>query len=244
MSDDPLLSALARRAREERDEDRARVDLERVTRGEVSETDVAASDEERALFRPLDAAAERRIADAILASGPRVRVVKGAPSRKPRVTPIVLAFAAAAAIALFFLFPRHRDELPVYAFELSGNVAEVRGDEPKAVEGRATLHRDATLEMVLRPRVAVTTKIATTAALLRDGAARAWSPPIEISPDGAVRIVGPVASLFPDTERRWEIVVAIGPEGALPRDPAALLAAAAAPPPGVRVVRAVVDFAK
>lgn len=244
MSDDPLLSALARQARAERDEDGRRADLERLARGEVAEADVDASDEERALFRPLDAAAERRIADAILASGPRLRVVKGEARPRSRATPIVLAFAAAAAIALFLLVPSRRDELPVYAFELSGNVAEVRGDEPKVVEGRATLHRDATLEMVLRPQVPVKTTIETSAALVRDGVARPWSPPIAISPDGAVRIVGPVATLFPDTERRWEVVVAIGAHGVVPRDPSALLAATKAPPPGVRVVRAVVDFTK
>lgn len=209
MSEDKLLSALARRAREQRDE---KIDAE-----------------------PLDKAADERIAKAILAtSKPKLTAIEGG-RRKNVVVPF--AFAAAAAVALFFLWPRDRGELPLYAFELSGNVAEVRADGPKVVEQRATLHRDATLQIVLRPSSPVKQKINASAVLVRDGKARPWSPPIEISSDGAVRIVGPVKTLLPDTDGPWDIVVAIGET--LPSD---IVSAAANPPPGVRVVRARIDF--
>jgi len=208
MSDDKLLAALARRAREQREE---KIDAE-----------------------PLDAAADERIAKAIVGK-PQLRAIEGG---QPKNVIVPFAFAAAAAIALFFLWPRERSELPLYAFELSGNVAEVRADGPKVVEQRATLHRDATLQIVLRPASPVAAKINAAAVLVRDGRAQPWSPPIEISSDGAVRIVGPVRTLLPDTNAPWEIIVAIGPT--VPTDVAA---AAANPPAGVRIVRARIDFA-
>lgn len=210
MSDEKLLSALGRRAREQREE---KVEIE-----------------------PLDAAAERRIGEKILGSNVISmgdRRLTPAASRKGRVV-VPLAFAAAAA-ALFFVWPRQRD-LPTYAFELSGNVAEVRSDGPKVVEQRAKLHKEATLQIVLRPASPVS-NVHVAAVLVRNGAARAWTPPTEISADGAVRIVGPVRTLFPDTDAPWEILVAVGES--VPGD---VVAAAKDPPRGVRIVRAVVEF--
>lgn len=196
MSDDKLLSALARRAREQRDEP---VEL-----------------------APMD---DARIAEKILGAPPKV-----VPIRRRPVLPF--AFAAAAAIALFFLWPRDR-ELPKYAFELSGQVAEVRSDGPRVVSQSITLHREATLQLVLRPERRVD-GVKAAAVLVRDGKARPWTAPIEISNDGSVRIAGPVRTLFPDTDAPWEVVVAIGKE--LPSD---LLAE---PPPGVRIARAKISF--
>jgi len=212
--DDKLLSALARRAREQRE---AKIEHE-----------------------PLDAAADERIAAAILEREPRAQARGNAQVIPIRRTRIVagLAFAAAAAIALFFLWPRDRgSELPLYAFELSGNVAAVRADGPKVVEQKATLHRDATLQIVLRPASPVKEPVKAAAVLVREGKAWAWSPPLQISAEGAVRIVGPVKTLLPDTDAPWEILVAIGPT--VPTD---VLAAAANPPAGVRIVRARIEF--
>jgi hypothetical protein len=211
MSDDKLLSALGRRAREQR--------------------------EEKIEHEPLDAAAEERITRAILATGRDGRAVRPVTPLRQRNIVIPFALAAAAAIALFFLFRRDDPEMPLYAFELSGNVADVRSDGPRVVEQHATLNRNATLQIVLRPASPVRTPIEARAVLVRDGKPRPWNPPLEISSEGAVRIVGPVATLLPDTDAPWEILVAIGP-----KVPADIMAAAAAPPPGVRIVRARVDF--
>lgn len=209
MSDDKLLAALGKRAREQR--------------------------EEKIDYEPLDAKADARIAGAILGK-PKLKAIEGGKKKSSPVIPF--AFAAAAAIALFFLWPRDRD-LPKYAFELSGNVAEVRSDGPKIVEQHATLNREASLQIVLRPESPVA-NIKAAAALVRDGKARAWTPPMEISPDGAVRIVGPARTLLPDVDAPWEILVAIGAN--VPSDPEALLKLASEPRAGVRVVRAKIDF--
>jgi hypothetical protein len=191
MSDEQLLKALGRRAREQREE---KVDL-----------------------TPID---DRKIASAILkpATAPAV----AAPVRERSGRLLVFAFAAAAAIALFFLIPKKHD-LPRYAFELSGNVAEVRAEGPKVVEQHATLHRDATLNIVLRPDTAVA-NVKATAVLKRNGQPQAWSPPMEISNDGAVRIVGPVKTVFPDTNGPWEIEITLTADNAS------------------RIVRAKIDF--
>jgi hypothetical protein len=186
MSDEQLLKALGRRAREQR--------------------------EEKVELTPVD---DRKIASAILKP-------VAAPVRERSSRLLVFAFAAAAAIALFFLIPKKHD-LPRYAFELSGNVAEVRADGPKVVEQHATLHRDATLNIVLRPDTAVA-NVKATAVLKRNGQPQAWSPPMEISNDGAVRIVGPVKTVFPDTNGPWEIEITITADNAS------------------RVVRAKIDF--
>ena len=72
---------------------------------------------------------------------------------------------------------------------------------------------------------------------MRDGKPQAWTPPVQISNEGAVRITGPVKQLFPDVRSPWEILVAIGPESALP--PAGTLFSTGS---GYRLVRGVVEF--
>lgn len=238
MNEEDILRGVASRARQDDDDSQLAV-LERLARGErVEPSELAGIDEDTiALFRPIDAGAERRIADAILK--PRLAEVRPLRPAWVRWSPLV---AAAAAAAVFFVWPRGRDALPLYTFEISGNVAQLRADGPQVVEARAKLHKEATLEIVLRPETKAAGPIAVRAALVRDGKASPWSPPVDVSEDGAVRIVGPVKALFPDLDRPWEIVIAIGPEGELPRDAAALLAASREGSDRFRVVRGYVEL--
>lgn len=237
MNDEELLSAVGARAREAEDDPQTRV-LERLARGEqVDERELAGIDEDTlALFRPVSAAAEERIVNKI--AKPRLAEVR--PIR-PWVRYAPLA-AAAAAAALFFAWPRGHEALPAYTFELSGNVAQVRADGPKVAIAHAKLHKEATLEIVLRPADKVKEKVVVAAALVRSGKATAWTPTTAISDDGAVRIVGPVRTLFPDVDAPWEIVLAIGPAAALPTSPGALLSAASDGKPGIRIVRGTIEF--
>jgi len=240
MNDEEILRGVAGRAREQ-EQDAELAVLERLARGEpVAESELAGIDPETvAMFRPLPPAAEQRIADRIVASKPLAEV---RPLRPGWVkwTP---ALAAAAALILFFAWPRRPDEsLPVYAFELSGNVAELRADGPQVAYAKAKLHKEATLEIVLRPADKVAEKLAVRAALVRGGKALPWSPPITVSDAGAVRIVGPVKSVFPDLDAPWDIVIAIGPESALPSTAEALLAATTKGASGCRIVKGTVEF--
>lgn len=234
MNDEELLRAVAAHARREEDDPKLAV-LDRLARGEpVDERELAGIDHAVvAMFRPLDASAEQRIAD-------RIAPPKLAAVRPLRVWAPILA--AAAAVLLFFVWPRRSpDALPAYALELSGNVSELRGD-PKVVEGSATLNRAANLQMVLRPERAVGKPIAVRAALVRAGVVRPWAPPIQIAEGGAVRIEGPVKSLFPDLDAPWEVVIAACATDALPDSDEALLRASRDGRAGCRVVRALISF--
>jgi hypothetical protein len=255
MTDDELLVALGRRAREE-NEDPEIAALERLARGEVDASDLPGIDDDaRDLFRPLDAAAEERIASAILSAGaarngPALRVVRGgedpsgppgsatSENRTPKLTLVRLApvILAAAAVFLFLVIPRGT-ELPNYVVEISGDVASVRSDGPKVVETRATLHREAQLQIVLRPGEPTEDPVVATAALVQDGRATPLAAKIEVSADGAVRVSGPVSAVFPGPGA-FDVVVAIAPEGKLPTD---LAKAASEPPRGVRVLRATIS---
>jgi hypothetical protein len=231
VNDEELLQGVAAKARAEEDDPKLAI-LDRLARGEnVREEELAGIDPDViAMFRPLSNEAESRIAERI---APRKSNVRKVDFRK-----WVPVLAAAAAVLLFFVWPRHRDgELPGYTFELSGNVAEVRAGDPTVVEAHAKVHENATLEMVLRPKEKVNGPIAVHCTLVRDGKPRAWTPKVQISNEGSVRITGPVKELFPDVQSPWEILVAIGPESALP--PAGTLFT---PGAGYRVVRGVVEF--
>jgi hypothetical protein len=230
VNDEELLQGVAAKARAEEDDPELAI-LDRLARGEnVREEELTGIDPEVvAMFRPLSKEAESRIAERIAPKSNvrRVDFRKWAP-----------VIAAAAALILFFVWPRHRDgELPGYTFELSGNVAEVRAGDPTVVETHAKLHENATLEMVLRPKEKVSGPIAVHCTLVRDGKPRAWTPPMQISNEGSVRITGPVKELFPDVQSPWEILVAIGPESALP--PAGTLFGAGS---GYRLMRGQVEF--
>jgi hypothetical protein len=228
MNDEELLRGVANRAKEQENDPNLAV-LDRLARGEkVSDAELAGIDPDVvAMFRPVN---DAKIASRIAPPANDVRRVdfrKWAP-----------VLAAAAAITLFFLWPRHRDDaLPDYTFEISGNVAEVRAGDPHVVEAHAKLHKEATLEIVLRPQEKVASKIAVRTALVRDGKAQPWSPPVQISPEGAVRISGPVKTLFPDLNAPWDVLVGIGSEDALPSDATKLEAGK-----GYRLVRGTIEF--
>lgn len=238
MNDEEILRGLGARAREQDEDPQLRV-LERLARGEpVEERELQGIDEDTiALFRPVSSAAEERIVNRIA----RPKLAEVRPIRPwLRYAPLA---AAAAAAAIFFAWPRGHETLPGYTFELSGNVAEMRADGPQVAIAHARLHKEATLEIVLRPADKVKPKVAVAAALVRAGKATAWTPPVTISDEGAARITGPVKSLFPDVDAPWEIVVAIGEPSVLPSTPEALLLAATTQgKPGCRVVRGTVEF--
>ena len=156
-----------------------------------------------------------------------------------RFVPLV---AAAAAALIFFAWPRSGGSLPDYTFELSGNVATLRAGDPVLSIGRAKVAKSATFDLVLRPAQKVNQKVGITAALVRNGKAVPWSHAARISQEGAVRITGPVNTLFPDTDAPWDLVIAIGPEGSLPSNLESLVTAQSLP--GCRLVRGTVEFAQ
>jgi len=137
--------------------------------------------------------------------------------RAPVVGGAIGVLAMAAAVAFFFQSSTH-PAMPSYEIVIG------HGDlvERSANGAAASIPRFAPgslCEIVLRPASPIEGKIAVRAALLRDGQMHPWSPPIEISPQGAIRIAGPVEQVFPQvSEGEWELWVAVGSPEALPKE--------------------------
>ncbi|HEU4533692.1 MAG TPA: hypothetical protein VFS00_06225, partial [Polyangiaceae bacterium] len=151
------------------------------------------------------------------------------------------ALAGAAAIAFVLLFRPAGDgdggeALPAYALSLSGSVSELRG-EPAAPSAAAKVRPDATLTLVVRPEAPVARALEARAYVEQGGAWRRVEAPIEISPEGAARLVARADRLFAPPRGTHRLFVAVGPRGALP-EAASLEALRRAR--GVRVTEAVV----
>ncbi|HEU4410627.1 MAG TPA: hypothetical protein VFS43_35555 [Polyangiaceae bacterium] len=150
------------------------------------------------------------------------------------------ALAVAASIAFFLVFGPEGSSgegLPAYSLSLSGSVSELRG-EPAAPSATAKVRADSTLTLVLRPEAPVARPLEARAFVERGGALRRLEAPVEVSPEGAVRLVARADRLFRPPLGTHRLIVAVGPRGALP-DATSLDALRRAP--GVRVSEALVS---
>ncbi len=126
---------------------------------------------------------------------------------------------AAAALLFFVVLPGGVERLPDYTAQVTGGQSLARGpDEPP--DSPPVLGPDDQLKIVLTPFTAMQGEVAAVGWVMPEkGEPRPWSPPVEISADGAVRIVGtgsalglaPNGDLEPVTLR-----VVIGRPAALP----------------------------
>ncbi len=86
-------------------------------------------------------------------------------------------------------------------------------------------------EIELRPSAPVDGAVAARGFLLRGDEVRAWDPPFSVTTGGAIRIAGPVETLFAGVPSgRWEVAVAIGRPELLPTAPRDILRARAKNP--------------
>lgn len=225
MSDD-LLRALARVARERREAEAREPKWEGLTEGTLSEEErrelerlAGESPEAKAAheaFRPLDAAAKERIVARLEQEGAGKKVVSLA-ARRRLARVVVPALAALAAGVLLFVLPRSgAAPVPDYALSFSGEQA-VRADVPEAEVPR--VGPGSRFTVLLRPQRAVEGKVEARAFLVRPGEARAWSPRLEVSEEGAVRIQGEGAALASVSPGEWTLAVVVGRPGSLPDEP-------------------------
>jgi len=233
---DKLLQELGRVARERQHAEARDARWESLTEGTLSEEErrelerLAEEDPSTAetyeAFKPLDAGAKERIAarlerqlaeePAQEAAPPPARVVPISSSRRWRGLAPALAAMAAAAAVLVVVLPRQGPPLPAYTLALSSEQG-VRSGAPGPEVPR--LGPGSQLDLLLRPEQAVEGPVEVRAFLLRPGEARAWNPPLERSPEGAVRIRGPVETLLSIPPGEWTLAVAVGRPGALPESP-------------------------
>jgi hypothetical protein len=219
-TEDDLLKGLARAAKEDADE-----------------RDVEAAAKEGA-YRPLDDAAKGRIVQRLQKMG---REESGArdeeaphgkasdehanvitlSSRRGATLAVAVVLAVAAAIALF-IRPMHEERatLPAYALVVSGGDRATRGAATPTDEIAVT--RGSKLEIVLRPATSVKGEVAARAFLVQGDVAKEWSPPVSVSPDGAIRIDATGEMLAAGT---WDVALAVGRPSELPSEPEAIVRA-------------------
>ncbi|AUX45863.1 uncharacterized protein SOCE26_073590 [Sorangium cellulosum] len=177
------------------------------------------------------------------ASSPRAKVVVVPWWRRPAFALAAAGSLAAVLAALVVLRPARAPALPAYALALASGEGEERGAAP-APGAAPRLGPGSRVELILRPERPVQGPIAVRGALVQGGRARAWTPPVEISPDGAVRIAGTREAVFPGVpDGAWDIVLAVGRAEALPADPAAAAAARDGTAPDAQLLRAQVVLA-
>jgi hypothetical protein len=186
MTDDDLLKQLGRRAREQ-------------------EAEAAPPDEGTFDQRAEDAAVAAILGEKKPAEKP-AKVI-----RPQRWAMIAAPLAAAAAVALF-VATRGGGGLPTYELAVSGDKA-FRAPTNAPASGETILDPAGDFELVARPAVA-TTNVTVKASLERNGVMSEWTRARpEISNDGAVRIVGKNADLFPETTGEYVIKIAVARSG-------------------------------
>lgn len=187
---DPLLDAVIRAAREEREREQAELDPE--------------------LLRPLSAEAKERNLARML-SEVRPSNVVALPARR-RWGVIASAIAAAAAVLIIALsFPSPR--LPEYTLAISAGAAESRGTA--APSGTPIFEPSTKLEIILRPKTDAEGPIAFRAFAVRDEKWTPWSPPSTAGEHGSIKISGPASSIFPFEPGEYELVFVVGRPEAL-----------------------------
>jgi hypothetical protein len=203
MSDDQILRALSRAARRVRDP-----------------LDAAVPDEEgplAACARVSDATLARINADAVARLRPRARRAPARP-RGLRASALVGAavLVAAAAMALLLLRPSPPRELPTYEVAILAGDQDRRGEAPRPAGGVLVLRPDSRFELVLRPDAKLDAPVGVRAFLLRGAEAHEWTPPLDVSPAGTVRIRGRAGALLGEQRGRLRILLAVGRRDALP----------------------------
>jgi hypothetical protein len=235
MNGDDLLTQLAKAKREE-DASADDPRWEKLARGELSAAEDAElraraeTEPEVALlyeaYRPLSAQVKERIA-ARIASAPKSSVVVLRPWRRIAVIVLPLAAAAAFVVAARRPQPELDARSPSYTLEASrGDRAQRSAHE--TAPGPIALQRDSTLELVLRPSTPSSVPVTVRAFLVQGEDARAWSPPIQRSADGAARIAGKASELGLQSGT-WDLAFALGNADAVPSDPSAIARALRAP---------------
>ncbi len=190
MSDDTLLKALGKLARQQQAEDAASEHVPAAASAAMIQllTDRALGD--LAQFEgqqdPATAQAGARPANTGVAP----------PARRARWWAIGFAVPlAVAASALLYVRTDRGTPLPTYSHAaLSGGTSEFRsGAQP---EGPPSLTEGASFQIVLTPDVPVAGPLTTHFFWVKDGRSVAWKPDVEFSADGAVRARGIVRSPF------------------------------------------------
>jgi hypothetical protein len=231
MNDERLLKDLARVAREDREEQRQRLDerWDRLSHNALSVDEEAelralaeGSDEMRdayEAFRPLDADFRERVLHAVLAPQPAAEAEERAATVLPfrrRFVQVGGWLAAAAVLALVVTrLGGPVEPLPEYLLEVGGGDRQIRSEDPEAAEERV-FAQGSRLELVLRPRTAVSGPVEASLFVDRGGKLRPWDVDAEVSSTGAVKVAGVLGRDLELEPGDWAVWIAVGRRGSLP----------------------------
>jgi hypothetical protein len=95
---------------------------------------------------------------------------------------------------------------------------------------------DSELRIALRPAHDVAGPVDVAGAIVDDGRARPWHPPVRVSPSGVVEIAGVASELLGGAPGERDLVLAVGQSASLPTDATAI--ASLREDEGIRVFRA------
>lgn len=153
-------------------------------------------DDVMAEVRPIDAAAQERMTNALAA-----KLQRSSRSRWPSRVGLVTSALALAAGLTVFVRSSSTGVLPSYTLDSSG-VATQRA--PSAASGPCKLNANSTgsFELVARPDEAVEGTVRALAFAARGPNVEPWEGSLEVSPKGTVRIVGDNRTLTTASELR------------------------------------------
>jgi hypothetical protein len=230
MSEDDIVRQLGRAAREAKAAEEGDDRWERLARGALPPQEIAAirkeaeTDPETAAmyeaFRPLEASVNAAIAARAAAELRGGQVIR--PARWWRVASVAAPLVAAAAVALWIARPGSGvgGEIPSYALSVRGGDRDTRAAGNDTSTGVVEVRPDSRLELVLRPEHRVVGEVGVRTFLARDGDVRAWSPSLELSPDGAFHLAGPAGALLGVSPGTWDVLLVTGRPASLPDAPA------------------------
>ena len=178
----------------------------------------------------------------VVALEPKPR--SGAPLSRPlprRFFFVMGPIAAAAAILLVLAMKPADTLLPGY--EMSVVAAKTTRSDPNAPTAETVLDPAGDFELVARPAVP-SPRVTVRALLVREGKAAPWNVPTDVSPDGAVRIVGKNSDLFENPRGRATVVLLLASGARQPSIAEArnIAEGKRAPDAALRVVRADLRF--
>lgn len=121
---------------------------------------------------------------------------------------LALAGVIATAASILFLLRSQPHPLPVYQLFVGGGTSEWRGDAGASADG-ITVREDGPLEILVRPAVPIDVPVQARAIASHDATERTL--PVEVSPQGVVRVAGTAGELFGRESgtgtRRWRVVI-------------------------------------
>lgn len=190
MNDEELLSAVVSFARAERREERARAQTTaRIVR------DLAAA-------RGAPAKMERR-------------------RRWGQATAAVASLAVAASVLLGTGALRGSRALPPYELSLAGEqpLRSSPSGGHESAQGPFRFSGHEKLRATIRPQRAFDGRVGARVFLVRGEDVRLWPMPVDVSREGAIRIVTSLDTLPPDSTGNWEMAIVVGRPEALPDSP-------------------------